>query len=952
MIPEACDVVEADLDLLHENPPGRSSIGYRLGCQSAFVERMVSYISRFEIPGGPNEGSHPLALLTTRDASDPALALIGAWACTLDVLSFYQERIANEGYIRTATERRSIMELAREIGYELRPGVAASVDLAFTVEDAPGAPGSATVPRKAKAMSVPGQGEMPQTFETMEDIVVRAAWNSICPRLEEPQPLDDAYTVYYLEGLDQEAKVGSFVVIVDGKNDPSPKQIVSVTREELLNRIRIDLDLVANVPTYKAFKPPVLYKPPALAKLVMDKASIQKVIGKQAWREKDLGTYLSIQGWKQQSVVAHMEKIKPKFVVSATYGPVIAISMEDDKSKLPDTLPGLYAFRIRSAPFGHNAPYNAKWDGTNEPSIGQELESGDWYKGFDLYLDRAVPEVVSGGWLLLHGMGEPAAYRVFSASEVSMMLPMYSDTDIRYTAMRVTGIKLDRQGIDSDVGWEEWKEDHLNSFKLRSTTIMVVSIPLRLAALPVEACIGRGTDEEQQVTLDGMVFGLSEGQVVIVSGERYDPEGVHEVEVAKISDIVHSGGFTTIFFESGLKHKYVRSTFSINANVASATHGETGEEVLGSGDGSKANQRFALKRNPLTYVSSSDPRGCKSTIEVRVDDLLWEERESLYDLGRTSRSYMVRINHENKAEVIFGDGVRGARLSSGIENVSAVYRSGIGLAGNVGADSITLMPARPQGIRSVTNPNPASGGAEPESRDGARENAPRTVMTMGRIVSLRDYEDFASEFAGIGKAQATAFKRGETLLVHLTIAASAQALVEGSTGPVTHMIDPGSALFENLVEAISKASDPFQRFAVSVYDPSFFNLKAKVLIDPKYKKDQVLSDVLAALNSAFSFSSRRFGQSASASEALSVMQRVDGVVAVDLDEFYMIEEETDEAGADARLMRTDAGSTKAGTALKREVLESKEARMKGSEIEPSQLLLINPLGISLSEMIL
>ena len=60
-----------------------------------------------------------------------------------DVLTFYQERIANESYLRTATERLSVLELARLIDYQLRPGVAASTYLAFTLEDAPGALGQA-----------------------------------------------------------------------------------------------------------------------------------------------------------------------------------------------------------------------------------------------------------------------------------------------------------------------------------------------------------------------------------------------------------------------------------------------------------------------------------------------------------------------------------------------------------------------------------------------------------------------------------------------------------------------------------------------------------------------------------------------------------------------------------------------------------------------------------------
>ena len=63
-----------------------------------------------------------------------------------DVLTFYGERIATESYLRTATERRSILELARLIGYELKPGVAASTLVAFTVEDPPVPVGEALAP--------------------------------------------------------------------------------------------------------------------------------------------------------------------------------------------------------------------------------------------------------------------------------------------------------------------------------------------------------------------------------------------------------------------------------------------------------------------------------------------------------------------------------------------------------------------------------------------------------------------------------------------------------------------------------------------------------------------------------------------------------------------------------------------------------------------------------------
>ena len=84
------------------------------------------------------------------------------------MLTFYQERIANEGYLRTATERRSVLELARLVGYEPRPGVAASVFLAYTLDDT--VSGEVLIPAGSQAQSVPGPGEIPQLFETSQPL--------------------------------------------------------------------------------------------------------------------------------------------------------------------------------------------------------------------------------------------------------------------------------------------------------------------------------------------------------------------------------------------------------------------------------------------------------------------------------------------------------------------------------------------------------------------------------------------------------------------------------------------------------------------------------------------------------------------------------------------------------------------------------------------------------------
>ena len=154
-----------------------------------------------------------------------------SFAATLDVLSFYSERIANEGYLGTATQRRSMVELGRMIGYEPSPGVAASVHLRFTVEDADDPYRSVEVPVGVQAMSVPqAKGELPQVFETVAPIVARAEWNAMPARTEHDQPL----ALYWNEADEDDADNGRIFLFdlensfdVDAAADPSVREFTS-----------------------------------------------------------------------------------------------------------------------------------------------------------------------------------------------------------------------------------------------------------------------------------------------------------------------------------------------------------------------------------------------------------------------------------------------------------------------------------------------------------------------------------------------------------------------------------------------------------------------------------------------------------------------------------------------------------------------------------------------------
>jgi hypothetical protein len=115
-----CDTGNADPVI--DNPPGLEAIAYRVGTHPDFLGRLLAQLSRKSLQDASGKLRYPLAGLTTRASDDPSIAFLDAWAVVGDVLTFYQERIANEGFLRTSTERRSVLELGQPDRLSLEPG--------------------------------------------------------------------------------------------------------------------------------------------------------------------------------------------------------------------------------------------------------------------------------------------------------------------------------------------------------------------------------------------------------------------------------------------------------------------------------------------------------------------------------------------------------------------------------------------------------------------------------------------------------------------------------------------------------------------------------------------------------------------------------------------------------------------------------------------------------------
>jgi hypothetical protein len=883
------------------NRQGLSAIAYRVGTQPLFKLTMLAALS--------SSTHQALRALGTRDDDDFSIALLDAWACVADVLTFYQERIVNESYLPTATERQSLLELARLIGYELRPGVAASAWIAFTLETAPGAPRRTAIDIGAKIQSIPGPNEKPQTFETVEALEARVDWNALTPLSGVPQLMTRGLRELYLEGVDTQLQRGDAILIIGSERETvsgseqwdfrlldtvETNADANLTRVTWLEGLGHDVPHVepaqTGVQVFALRQRAALFGHNAPDPLILhldDAAKAALTDGNGHWKNYALnprhidldavypkiteGSWLVLQSAIDTEVVRASQVLTTSVTRFALSGKLTRI--------VPDLLENAAHFGLQGTTvYGQSEALHLAPRPINDPVFGNSVE-----------FEQLAPALLPGQalafsgkrqrlWLtrLAHNLtlkapsGATAALAPGDSLQV-LAAPLVPGPGAATTP--ITPAQLMAAGASTTILWQ-----------LRDRNGFEGTLAFA------------GTD------------GAPNNFIELVPAQDAD-ETVSEIGFIKKSTdgVVSNNGRTSITLSASLHNCYERASLTINANVALATHGETVQEVLGAGDASQPYQSFVLKQPPLTYVSAATASGGKSTLEVRVNDLLWQEVPSLFGTGPRDRIYISRLSDDGKTTVEFGDGVTGARLPTGRDNVRARYRKGIGLAGLVKAGQLSQLMSRPLGVKGAVNPEDATDARDPDTLDDARRNAPLTVRTLDRTVSLLDYEDFARAFGDVAKALATWFWDGQARRVFITVA--------GANGAE---LKPDSDTMTNLITAITNAGDPFVNFSVKPYRPVTFQLYAQVKVDePTYIRKDVLAAVDKLLRDRFSFDAREFAQGVALSEIINVMQGAAGVVGVNVTRLYR----SDSAiGLNPRLVARQPSITTDGTLLAAELL--------------------------------
>lgn len=955
-----CQGIATETPELIFNRPGLSAIGYRIGTHNAFLASLLAALSSSEIPPwaplSSGDNADPtlvsfnpavaLSPLHTRDSSDFSIALLDAWATSLDILSFYQERIANELYLRTAVDAASVMYLAQLVGYKPSPGVAAFAYLAFTLNNAPGSPDNVLIPAGSRVQSVPGPGQQPQVFETSSDLTAVIAQNALPPQTTVPWALNNGNTSIWLQGTSNNINVGDGILFINHALYRLASQgsssgtlaadfcfVTSVTTNPTSGNTLVQWNRGLNWPTpnddtasiYVFRKKAALFgvQAPDPRTLSTTGNNIGNLPGYPPGGNGDWlfqANYVS----GKINLDASYPGTAPQagqpawsVIICPDYTAVFQVTAAVDTGPLLYTLASkttqltLVNEQVLADNF-KSAANVALWSFAVELAaveVGIDLAEGinptqaeselDWATvklalaggtgTSDQILADIVSQTRSANAYIQSAQLTPAdmpiipwpLYDGVYTRQPGLITPVEGSTLAIVTGQQlasgqtvaISGQRLRLQVAASFNAATDTSAGFVPAASSGSLPLAPGQIFLIAAFPPIPATSGTGM-QWSVITTDGVAgtLEINSANVLLIPADKSDPITGETASLGAVPAV--NGPIVMLSFTQALSGIYDRSTVSVNSNVIGATDGETMYEILGSGDGTNPALEFQLKQSPLTYVSSPLNNGAVSTLQVWVNNLQWHEVDDFLNSVATDRVFTTSADSTGTVTVQFGDGQEGSRTPTGQMNITAHYRKGLGSGGNVASGQLTQALDRPQGLKSVTNPDPGTGGADPDTADDARTSAPLHVLTLGRVVSLEDYQNYALAFAGIAKALATWTWVGRQRAVFLTLA--------GANGSV---FQPSDLTIVNLLSSLKEVGNPYVPVYVAAlsYNPVSFEVGANIQIDTTdYDPTQVLAQVWQSLSSAFSFAQRQIGQGVAQSEVIAVIQQTPGVIAVEM----------------------------------------------------------------------
>jgi predicted phage baseplate assembly protein len=713
------------------NPPGLAQISYRADDFTGFRRSLLR-----PLPGEQAIG------VWRPTPGDLGLQVLEWWAYLGDVLTFYNERIANESYLRTATQPDSIANLVALLGYAPGPGLAATGTVAVIGSAAnQGLP--LVIPAGLRLSSTAAPGVPAQTFEAA---AASFGGPSSVPVTLPPDPslqlgADGAVPSVLLAGPVSGVRAGDRLVLAStgfsGQND--------------------------------------------------------------AWSLVTVGGTAPLAD-PGSGVVSTLVTFS-----AAARGPAAA-------GPLPGQATGYRLLRSGAATalWNRGAPVSGE-------AVVTQATGPSGQAALTVHLAAAIRAISPGDIVLLdRGSGAPSALGVVTGtSEVlwavpypASVTPAPNPPDIIVTHTALTVATADGAAL---------AQADPAAVTLRYAFADVgtlTGIPAAaLASLPVTVAVPAGYAPDPPAATAFLAGATGAGMLVTVTSA-----GSGQVTLTAAGNPPSAIG------------KPMPVPLTLLTHLLPVTRGTTVTgEVLGSGNAALASQSFTLANSPLTYLAAG--AGAVSTLAVYVDGVQWQEVPSFYLQAPNARVFVVsRSTDQSVTTVTFGDGVNGARLTSGSGNVVASYRYGSGAASPPAGSLTTILQPQP-GLTAVQNPVAVGGGADPQSPQDVRADAPASVFTFGRAISADDYQTIAGQAPGVSRVAASwAYDPG-----------SRRALV-------AVYVDGGPAGAAAASAALTGADDPNRPVLVSAATAIELTLSCTLVV----AAGRLVPDVVAAATAAVS----------------------------------------------------------------------------------------------------
>jgi hypothetical protein len=758
---------------LPTNPPGLAQIAFRDGDYAAFRRAMLE----------PVAGELSIDQWRTQGQDDLAVMIAEWFAYLADIITFYDERIANESYLRTALLDSSAKRLIKILGYRPRPAIGATGVVAALVAGGQ----SAVLPKGLQIQSKPAPGQQPQIFELSQDTPIGP-----------PDMVGAVPAPHLLAPLE----TFRFENLSIGARFAAPRRAIAAAFA-LPHMILIDA-------------------PPTIANhgvLMLGGITAINPGDRLLLRIRDAST--------GGPFLATVAQARVQVAPGGGKQTALALAVEDQGSRV---LGASLAASLAAA--------DASLDRANQSIALWNLYSDD-NLGSTVHLASLARPIRPGDWVLFTAPGWSFLAQVSGIADVIWDANSPADTThplpVLHSQLTLTETPNWPSDQSSVTAWFDWVSagpliDQPPGWWSGTPTALVAALADRFRAAP-----------PTPVLLEDQA-----GAGVIAEGAS---AGDFNVQLSALPDTIPA----------------LEAPLNLYYNLLKVTRGKSVEsEVLGSGNATEAYQSFTLTQSPVTWLM----RGVSpaSTVAVRVDGEPWTEAASFYGQAPDAQIFVTSEDVDGKTHVEFGDGINGARLPSGTNNIVADYRVGAGAA-SPAAGKLTVIAQPWPGLASFRNPVAVGGGADAEPAAQIRRYAPRSVLTFGRAVSVFDYEALAAQAPGVSRARATWSWSDELQ----------RAAV------VVYVGDDANAV-ASAKQVLADAGDPNRPVKVKLATPAALTLALDLLIVAGWDETMLTSEINTALidpdTGLFAASRMAIGASLFDSQIEEAVLGVDGIVAI------------------------------------------------------------------------